>query len=269
MSKEGSEYVVDEANAERLTVWLKAGQWTREEATDLFLEIRPRSVTYECFATFSGRGEVQYSFYDEDGKDKEPCSYDENDEPEYLTAEQDALFHKTMVRRFEIDLQLNSLVSARPQEWIELACEKGIKIPWLDWAIKSVPSIQSQEPNAVSNVPVVAGAESNPTQQLDLLATPEELIDAFGSFTGMNKAWFKKPQDKPQLKAALRRAGVSGRGGTKPLFDVFTVMKWLIHPKRKTGTKMSEIAGWRRLKAKFPEIYKHYQDYAPDPDDRG
>ena len=52
MSVEGSEYVVDEVNAERLTNWLNAGKWTRKEASLLFLEIDPDSVTGDCFCTF-------------------------------------------------------------------------------------------------------------------------------------------------------------------------------------------------------------------------
>lgn len=265
MNMEASEYVVDEANAERLTTWLNAGQWTREEATRLFLEINPRSVTFECFSTFSGRGEVQYEYYDYDRKEREPCTYDEDGLPVYLTTEQDALFHKTMERRFEIDLQLNSLETGEPHEWIELGRNKRITIPWLNWAIKRGLYSQKQDPGAILSTPVVGGSESEPIPW-HLLATPEELIAAFGVFTGMNKAWFNKVQDKPQLLAARYKVGVSGRGGTEPLFYVFPVMQWLIDPKRKIGTKITELTGWRMLKAHFPKVHEQFQHLAHDSD---
>jgi hypothetical protein len=172
-----------------------------------------------------------------------------------------------MKRRYEFDLQLNTLESAEPQDWIDLACKKDIPIPWLDWAVARRLCIRS-ETDAILNAPVVEVSEGDQIPW-DLLATPERLIAVFGSFTGMNKAWFKKVQDKPQLLAARYKAGVSGRGGTEPYFYVFPVMMWLIDPKRKAGTKMSVAAGWRRLKAEFPEIYRQYEDLAPDPIDRG
>jgi hypothetical protein len=263
MSMEPSGYVVDEANEKRLKSWLNAGQWTREEATYLFLDINPRSVTSECFSTFGGRGQVQYDYYDAERKVKEPCSYDDG-EPVYLTAEQDALFHKTMSRRVEIDLQLNILEAGEPREWIELARKKGITVPWLDSAINSGLHGQKTEPDAVA-APV---ADESVSEQIpwDLLATPAQLIAVFGLFTGMNKAWFNALKYKPKLKAARYKAGVGGRGGTKPLFYGFPVMQWLIDPKNKVDSEMTELTGWRMLKAHFPEVYKHYEDRAPDPD---
>jgi hypothetical protein len=136
MSIGASAYVVEEANDKQLRVWLKAGQWTRNIATFLLLDIHPSSVTYECFKTFSGHREVQYALFDvDDPNSKIPCGHDEEGELVYLTSEQDALFHKVMSLRFEIDLQLNSRESAEPQDWIDLACKKEIPIPWLDWAI--------------------------------------------------------------------------------------------------------------------------------------
>lgn len=265
MSVEASEYVIDEANEEQLKSWLNAGQWTREEATLLFLEINPRSVSSECFSTFSGRGAVQYEYYDFDRKKREPCTYDDDDEPVYLTAEQDALFHKTLERRFKIDLQLNSRETAEPHEWIELACKKEIYIPWLELAVARGLYGKKAEPDAVSTEPVVEESVGGSTEW-DLLATPEKLIAAFGTFSGMNKEWFNSLGDKPQLQAARRIAGVGGKHSRAPYFDVFLVMKWLIDPKNKVGSKMTEPRGWRILKSQFPKIYEHFEYLAPDPD---
>ena len=60
-----------------------------------------------------------------------------------------------------------------------------------------------------------------------LLATPTELIEVFGTLTGMEKAWFNNAKDAPKLKAAIHTAGVGGRKGRKPLYCVFPVMQWL------------------------------------------
>lgn len=257
MSNEASEYAVDEANAKLLKCWLNGGRWTREQATLLFLEIDPRSVTSECFSTFSGRGEVQYDYYDEDRKDKEPCSYNEDGEPEYLTDEQNALFHKTKQRCFEIDLQLNSRDTAEPREWIELAREKEIHIPWLDWAIKRGHYGQTAEPYADSNEPIVNGSVSESTQW-HLLATPAELIAAFGLSTGMNRAWFNALKDKPQLKASRHMVGVGGNRNREPLFNVFPVMQWLINPARRTGRPLGADKGWQLFESHFPRAYAEF-----------
>lgn len=82
----------------------------------------------------------------------------------------------------------------------------------------------------------------------------------------MNKAWFNALKDKPQLQAAKHTTGVSGRGGTEPLFNVFPVMQWLIDPKRKAGKRILVSVGWRMLKNHFPKVYEQYEDHAPDPD---
>lgn len=45
-----------------------------------------------------------------------------------------------------------------------------------------------------------------------MLADPDELIEAFGRFTGMSKSWFANITDKPGLMKARRVAGRKGRG---------------------------------------------------------
>ena len=269
MNMEASEYAVDEANAERLTTWLNAGQWTRKEATLLFLEIDPDRESGDIFSTFSGHGEVQYEYFDDDDpSSRMEYGVDEDGKPDYLTSEQDALLHKTKKLFRQIERRLNLYDLAEPHEWIEFGCKRGIPIPWLDWAIERGLYIQKQESGAISIQPVVGGSESEPIPR-HLLATPAQLIAAFGVFTGMNKAWFNKLSDKPQLLAAKHKAGESGRGGTAPLFYVFPVMQWLIDPKRKAGKTdqtMLESTGWRMLQAHFPEVYDQYEAHAPDPD---
>ena len=145
MSMEASEYAVDEANEKRLKSWLTAGQWTRKEASLLFLDIDPDRETGEVFSTFSGLGEVQYEYFDDECKTRVPCGVDEEGEPEYLSAEQETVLHKTKGLCSQIGRSLNLHDLAEPHEWIELAGEKGIAIPWLDWAIERGHYVQKQE----------------------------------------------------------------------------------------------------------------------------
>jgi hypothetical protein len=223
MSIEASEYVVDEANARLLTLWLSAGQWTRRETTLLLLEIKPRSVTSECFSTFSGRGEVQYDYYDEDRKDKEPCSYHEDGEPEYLTDEQDALFHKTKQRCFEIDLQLNSRVTAEPHEWIDLACKKGIAIPWLDWAIARGLYGQKAEPEAVSKAVLNAPAVEVTVREPRPAATGPAYTMTKAAMIDQHKhEW---PTIEQDIKDAARNGLNKAKGGVREWHEAMA-LEW-------------------------------------------
>lgn len=100
--------------------------------------------------------------------------------------------------------------------------------------------------------------------QWHLLATPAELIAAFGKSTGMEKAWFNKPEGK--LLAARCKAGQGGKNFREPFYAVFAVMQWLIDPKRGKGNRITVATGWRILKSQFPKVYDEYQGQEPDPD---
>lgn len=89
-----------------------------------------------------------------------------------------------------------------------------------------------------------------------MLATREQLIAAFGPFTGMNADWFNNIRDKPALRAARRITGQGGRGHlAEPYFCPFAVMQWLVDSKRKTGRSLSERKGWELLERHFPMVY--------------
>jgi hypothetical protein len=109
-------------------------------------------------------------------------------------------------------------------------------------------------------------APAEPATQWHLLATTTKLIDAFGAMTGMNKTWFSNVKYRPQLLAARHIAGQGGRNGREPFFYVFSVMRYLIDPKRRGGKTMQVATGWRILKNKFPKVYDEYQDQNPDAD---
>ena len=144
----------------------------------------------------------------------------------------------------------------------------------LSWRRLLENAIEKQELtllNFGSKLPIQAPSDTQPQATPEpaptpwhLLATPAELIVAFESLTGMNKAWFNNAKDAPKLKAALYSAGQGGRNGREPLYFVFPIMQWLIDPKRRKGTTMKEATGWRVLRNKFPKVYEDYQGVAPD-----
>jgi hypothetical protein len=89
-----------------------------------------------------------------------------------------------------------------------------------------------------------------------LMATREQLIVAFGAFTGMDATWFANLKDTPKLLAARKVAGQGGRGHiTEPLFCPFAVLQWLIDPVRRKGRKMGQDKGWERFESHFPRAY--------------
>lgn len=89
-----------------------------------------------------------------------------------------------------------------------------------------------------------------------MLATREQLIAAFGPFTGMDADWFRNLKDTPALLAARRITGQGGRGHlAEPYFCPFAVMQWLVDGKRKKGRALSERKGWELLERHFPKVY--------------
>lgn len=124
------------------------------------------------------------------------------------------------------------------------------------------PLDHALDPSAEKNTQNAASASET---QWHLLATPEGLIDVFGSFSGMNMSWFYKAKDRPQLLAARYSKGLGQKSGIKPLYRVFEVMQFLINPKRRCGRRMQATTGWRMLKTHFPKVYEEYQDLEPDP----
>ncbi|WP_194166633.1 hypothetical protein, partial [Vibrio parahaemolyticus] len=118
-----------------------------------------------------------------------------------------------------------------------------------------------------SKLPIQVGSEpeqtpSNPAPDYAMLATPEKLIEAFGGMSGMNLSWFRSMKDRPALDDAVVIKVARGRNGAPPLLDVFSVMQYLIDPKRR-GKKLREETGWRLLKAYFPKVYAAHESYDP------
>jgi len=123
-------------------------------------------------------------------------------------------------------------------------------VPWLkakgydDLAVE----LSNDEP------PNIVGATAD--LDFDMLATRRQLIDAFGTFTGMDITWFKNLKDMPALKDARSIQGQGGRGHiAEPLFCPFAVMRWLVSPRRKKGRPISDATAWRMLETHFPKVY--------------
>lgn len=92
-----------------------------------------------------------------------------------------------------------------------------------------------------------------------LLASRKKLIDAFGSFTGMDNDWFSNIKDTPALLEARRVKGQGGRGHiVEPLFCPYTVLQWLINPARRKGRMLGEAKGWELFEKHFPLAYNTF-----------
>ena len=120
---------------------------------------------------------------------------------------------------------------------------------------------RSEVPQAAA--PKRAGAVSE--VDYSVLASRDQLIAAFGAFTGMDIDWFKNLDDTPALKSARKVTGRGQRGSTvEPLFCPFEVMQWLVNPKRKKGRPLGEDTGWRLLKSHFPKAYAPRESADPN-----
>jgi hypothetical protein len=111
--------------------------------------------------------------------------------------------------------------------------------------------------------PASPTALSAATIDYSILATREQLIIAFGAFTGMNMTWFARLNDLPNLKAARKIVGQGQKSRTaEPYFCPYMVMEWLTKTigkgKRKKGRPLSIDRGWQLLEDNFPSVYNQY-----------
>lgn len=92
----------------------------------------------------------------------------------------------------------------------------------------------------------------------DLLATPEQLLDAFGG-RGLKRSWFADLNSHSWLKAARKVVGKGQRGSViKPLFCPLAVINGLMNNIR--GSKRLEPdKGWAILEHKFPKVFTAYE----------
>lgn len=115
----------------------------------------------------------------------------------------------------------------------------------------------AQAPTATLAPPIVADID------FTVLATREQLITAFGAFTGMDGSWFRNIKDTPRLDAARKVIGQGGRSNiAEPWFCPFEVMQWLADPKRRKGRQgrkqLSKDKAWELLERHFLKVYNVY-----------
>lgn len=92
-----------------------------------------------------------------------------------------------------------------------------------------------------------------------ILATRQELIDAYRAFTGMDMGWFKNVTDSPKLQKARKVLGEGKKSQSiEPLFCPYMVMDWLIDKKRRKGRPISSDKAWEILEKHFSKVYNIY-----------
>lgn len=125
-------------------------------------------------------------------------------------------------------------------------------------------------PAAASDDVEPAGASDAGSVDFSMLATRQQLIVAFGTFTNMDATWFHNLRDRPKLRDARRVTGTGGRNRTEPLFCPYQVLKWLTTKPRMGDSRrtMGTTTGWRMLKAHFLKVYSAHSD-DPDNDSPG
>ena len=144
---------------------------------------------------------------------------------------------------------------ASPEDIDEWLAGSEMRVPYrFPKATEAEPAAGSQ-PRAEQ-----APDEAPPLEDYSALATRAKLIAAFGTFTGMDMAWFASLKDTPALLKARKVPGVGARGKTRePLFCPWEVMLWLADPERKKGRPFHNTGKpWQLLEAHFPAAYvKH------------
>ena len=124
------------------------------------------------------------------------------------------------------------------------------------------PRVMPPERAAPQAAPVVAKGSSGNVEELDdsVLATPAELVDAFGKW-GMSAAWFDELGSHKWLLEARRKKGQGQRGNViPPLFCPYAVMCGLMGKVRK-ATRLKPDTAWRTLEHKFPKVHAAFESH--------
>lgn len=174
----------------------------------------------------------------------------------------------------EIDAALGRLVDAKTKlarrlETLENAASTG-RIDDVEAAESAVDAARGDVEKAESEISRLRGdnldgdgtgrtaSADDPCIDWKFLATPNELIVAFGAMCGLKAESFSKLQGP--LKMARKVRGKPGRRGSPGLFCPYEVMTWLVKKK-----KMRSDTGWRFLKSHFPAAYSKFSSLA-EPD---
>lgn len=117
-----------------------------------------------------------------------------------------------------------------------------------------------------SNGEQVSGAATG-TPPFEMLATRQQLVDAFGRFVAMDLSWFERLNDIPALKAARKIPGRPGRTGhaSEPMFCPYEVMTFVMKQGRKVRRPLSPEKAWKLLEDHFPRVHAARQIGDPRP----
>ena len=164
-----------------------------------------------------------------------------------------------------LDRRLSDYAAQNPRScrslwaWYSAAREMKIKLDPEAVSFMEHVARHMESDSTPAAAPVVAASASNaPACDFSMLATREQLIEAFGRFTGMEASWFKNIKDTPALLSARKVAGQGGRGHiAEPLFCPFEVMQWLTSHKRRKNKdrKLSAEKAWELLEKNFPKVH--------------
>lgn len=134
------------------------------------------------------------------------------------------------------------------------------------WLAQKHPliSFRFQDPPPASALGMQLAEATGTPIDLSRLATRQQLITAFGAFTGMDDSWFNNLKDSPALLSARKVKGSGGRGHiAEPLFCPLAVMLWLTSQNRKKGRALGVDKAWEILEKHFPNV--HLDNSAADP----
>jgi hypothetical protein len=103
--------------------------------------------------------------------------------------------------------------------------------------------------------------ENSTMTDFSLLATPNQLIVAFGKY-GLDDGLFKNLTNAQWLLKARKVKGVGQKGHEiSPMFCPYLVMINALKSSRKIKGKMSRSQGVMALKMHFPKVYERHESY--------
>jgi hypothetical protein len=144
--------------------------------------------------------------------------------------------------------------------------DSGAKSPkdWVQWCDSKSICVNSDVRAAVEAQTANGASIESQTAKIDfsLLATPDQLITAFGKY-GLNAGLFKNVTNSRWLLNARKVKGVGKKGQEiTPMFCPYEVMRGALKSSRIIKNNMNERQGWIVLKQSFPKAYEPYASYS-------
>ena len=127
--------------------------------------------------------------------------------------------------------------------------------------------IESDYPFVRAGSPAAANPPSPEPIDLAVLATPAQLLGAFGQW-GLKRGWFNEPRKHPWLLAARKQPGKGGNKPIAPLYCPYEAMIGLTTQSRprNAAVRTSKEKGFKLLERFFPAVYAKFEIMAPDAD---